>query len=51
MPQLRLSISSTNFLANVTNPTMEKPVDRASLLELVNERVKSTAPTTLTAGE
>lgn len=42
--------AAREFLAKVTNPTLEKPIDRQSLLSLVTERVKS--PTaSLLAGE
>ncbi|MBX3227209.1 MAG: response regulator [Labilithrix sp.] len=42
--------AAREFLAKVTNPTLEKPIDRASLLSLVSERVKDRGPATL-AGE
>jgi CheY-like chemotaxis protein len=33
--------AAREFLAKVSNPTLEKPIDRNGLLALVNERVKS----------
>ena len=36
--------AARDFLAKVPNPTLEKPIDRQSLLALVHERVKEAAP-------
>lgn len=33
--------AARDFLANVPNPTLEKPIDRQSLLSLVSDRVKA----------
>ncbi len=35
--------AARDFLANVPNPTLEKPIDRNGLLALVSERVKGSA--------
>lgn len=42
--------AARDFLANVPNPTLEKPIDRQSLLSLVTERVKEPSPS-LAAGQ
>jgi signal transduction histidine kinase/DNA-binding response OmpR family regulator len=36
--------AAREFLAKVSNPTLEKPVDRASLIALVSDRLKEMAP-------
>ena len=36
--------AARDFLAKVPNPTLEKPIDRQSLLQLVRERVKEAPP-------
>jgi hypothetical protein len=33
--------AARDFLAHVSNPTLEKPIDRRGLLALVSERVKA----------